>query len=335
MGHVDGQHTDEHHEDAGRLRRAWRRGDGSPRMRQVIVAAGIIGVVAAPAGMAATGQSLREGVRNGTATKETEIVSRNGAATGIKGGYATRQSNLSASGGGAIYGCRSGVGSSSSTPPQNPCVRANNLARGLAFEFNATDGNIVGTFTAGSGGDSKKPFTTNATGVATGLNADRVDGQDAAAIAKTAIDAAATDATTRANAAKERWVLIGADGAIVKQSGGFTAVNCYQANANCYISAGDDVTNRAITTEILTTNGANDAGIPGQLSGDTSAAPCGLDLVACAPPGTETNNVFVVTPRNSDGTAVDPDGPDNIAGNGDDQVKNYSFYAKISAATAG
>jgi len=35
----------------------------------------------------------------------------------------------------------------------------------------------------GSGGDSKRPFTTNATGVATGLNADRVDGKSAAQIA--------------------------------------------------------------------------------------------------------------------------------------------------------
>ena len=47
--------------------------------------------------------------------------------------YGTRQSNKSATGGGAIYGCRSGAGG---TEKGNaPCVRASNLANGRAFEF--------------------------------------------------------------------------------------------------------------------------------------------------------------------------------------------------------
>ncbi len=306
--------------DQGTTRRS------GPRMRQVVVAAGVIGVIAAPVGMAATGNGLREGVRNGTASQETQIIGNFGATSGSTGGYVTRQSNLSSSGGGAVYGCRSGAGGSAATPPQNPCVRANNLDKGFAFEFNATSGNVVGLITAsGTGGDAVKPFTTNATGVATGLNADRVDGQNAADIQKAATDAAAADATAKADNAKERWVLIGSDGKIVKQSGGFSLINCYQANANCYIDAGSDVTNRAITTEIVTTNGTSDAGTPTQLTGDSSAAPCGLDFVACAPTGAENANVFVVTPRNSDGTAVD-------TANGQ---KNYFFYAKVSAATAG
>ncbi len=310
-------------DDQGRSR-GERRGNG-PRMRQVVVAAGIIAVVAAPMGVAATGGGLREGVRNGTATKETQIIGNFGSSTGLTGGYVTRQSNLSSSGGGAVYGCRSGAGGSGVNPPQNPCVRANNLDRGLAFEFNATSGDIVGAITSSTGGDTKKPFVTNATGVATGLNADRVDGQNAADIQKAATDAAAADATSKVNATKERWVLIGSDGTIVKQSGGFSLVNCYQANGNCYINAGDDVTNRSITSEIVTTNGGNDAGTPTQLTGDTSAAPCGLDIVACAPAGAESNNVIVVTPRNSDGTAVDTAGGQ----------KNYFFYAKVSGTSAG
>jgi hypothetical protein len=57
-----------------------------------------------------------------------------------------------------------------------PCIRANNLSSGLAFEF-ATTGTQGGLITAGSAGGS--PFTTTATGVATGLNADRVDSLDA------------------------------------------------------------------------------------------------------------------------------------------------------------
>ena len=93
--------------------------------------------------------------------------------------YGTRQSNKSANGGGAIYGCRSGEGG---TPKGNkPCIRANNLAKGFAFEFDSA-GTQGGTITVGNGGDSNKPFTTNATGVADGLNADRVDGKNASDI---------------------------------------------------------------------------------------------------------------------------------------------------------
>ena len=51
------------------------------------------------------------------------------------GGYATRQSNLSRSGGGAIYGCRS----TRRARGTNPCLRANNLSTGSAFEFNAPE----------------------------------------------------------------------------------------------------------------------------------------------------------------------------------------------------
>ncbi|MEY2516230.1 MAG: hypothetical protein QOJ89_3588 [bacterium] len=160
------------------------RGNGKgPRTRSVLLATGLLVVGIAPFGIAATGDSLREGRRNGTTVRETEIVSNIKSTTALKGGYSTRQSNLSDSGGGAIYGCRSQAGGSRATPtPQNPCIRANNLSQGLAFEFNAANGDTVGAITAGAGGDAKKPFTTNATGVATGLNADRVDNLDADAI---------------------------------------------------------------------------------------------------------------------------------------------------------
>ena len=155
----------------------------APRTRSVLLATGLVLVVTTPFGVAATGDSLREGRRNGTTTVETEIISNIKSSNALKGGYATRQSNLSDSGGGAIYGCRSQAGGSKATPtPQNPCLRANNLSRGLAFEFQSTIGELAGTISVGSGGDSKKPFTTNATGVATGLNADRLDSLDATAL---------------------------------------------------------------------------------------------------------------------------------------------------------
>jgi hypothetical protein len=70
-------------------------------------------------------------------------------------------------------------------------VRAANLRSGLAFRFE-TAGAIGGLIAVGAGGDKAKPFTTNATGVATGLNADRVDGMNAQQII------AAAKGTTRA-----------------------------------------------------------------------------------------------------------------------------------------
>ena len=115
----------------------------------MLLATGLLVVGIAPFGIAATGDSLREGRRNGTTTSETEIVGNIKSTTALKGGYVTRQSNLSDSGGGAVYGCRSQAGGSRATPtPQNPCIRANNLSRGLAFEFNSSIGDVVGAITA-------------------------------------------------------------------------------------------------------------------------------------------------------------------------------------------
>ena len=279
------------------LERLRGRGTG-PRMRQVVVAAGIIGAVAAPVGVAATGASLREGVRNGTATAETLIISRNGATNTPTGGYATRQSNLSSSGGGAIYGCRTGAGGSSANPPQNPCLRSNNLAKGLAFELNSS-GEIVGSITAGAGGDTKKPFTTNATGVATGLNADRLDGQDAAAIQKTATDAAAADATTRANAAKTRFALVSTSGEIVEQSGGFT-VTSFNDNDNVYINVGSSLVNKGLNATISAQNAGGDLNFNGQIS----VARCNTTAVTCAPANTNNDNTLVVRASNADGSVT-------------------------------
>jgi len=297
----------------------------APRTRSVLLATGVLLVGIAPFGIAATGDPLREGKRNGTTTKETEVISNIRSSTGQKGGYSTRQSNLSTSGGGAVYGCRSQAGGSGAKPnPQNPCLRANNLSRGLAFEFNATIGDVAGAITAGAGGDSKKPFTTNATGVATGLNADRVDGANLTEI----LAAASADAQAKANAAKSRWVLIGLRGQIEAQSGGFSVVAAYPQGAdgmgaarhNVYIDAGEDLSDNGLGATIAlqnqvdqggnaTNNGTNEAPDANpEFSGEVSVAKCLTPgLVACAPAGTASSNVLVVSPRNSDGSGTDPD----------------------------
>jgi len=115
------------------------------------------------------GRSLLLGKRNPSPNasralnSETEIIASNGT-------YGTRQSNKrSGDGGGAIYGCRS-------DPGREPCIRANNLKGGRAFEFD-TVGKEGGRIETGDVNGA--PFTTNATGTATGLNADRVDGKEA------------------------------------------------------------------------------------------------------------------------------------------------------------
>ncbi len=95
-----------------------------------------------------------------------------------------------------------------------------------------------------------------------------------------------------------RWALIAENGTIERQTGGFTILNCYTANANCYIDAGEDVTNNGMHAQIVVANTDGSA----ILSGETGVAPCGATFVACAPPGAESNNVLVVAPRASDGT---------------------------------
>jgi hypothetical protein len=140
----------------------------------ILASALLVALMVAPfAGAFGEGNNVRGGSRNPSPdarrayTKETEIIANVNT-------YGTRQSNKSTNGGGAVYGCRSAAGG---TPKGNePCVRASNLADGRAFEFNANSGTEVGAIT---GPATAAPFTTTAKGVATGLNADQVDGKSA------------------------------------------------------------------------------------------------------------------------------------------------------------
>jgi hypothetical protein len=161
----------------------------SPRTRSVLLATVVLAVMISPFAVAATGHVLRTDGRNPTATSETQIIGRIAGTDNNTGGYTTRQSNLSDTGGGAFYGCRAAVRVQNG-PATEPCVRANNLSTGFAFEFNSTHGTSAGTIMVGGGGDKTVPFTTNATGVATGLNADRVDSKSADDIVTEAVNSA-------------------------------------------------------------------------------------------------------------------------------------------------
>jgi hypothetical protein len=280
----------------------------SPRTRSVLLATGLAAVVISPLAVARTGDALREGKRNGTTSVETEIVGNIRSTTALKGGYVTRQSNLSPDGGGAVYGCRSQAGGSAAKPaPQNPCLRANNLSSGLAFEFQSSNGDVGGLFTVGVGGDAKKPFTTNATGVATGLNSDELDGLDAsqiiaAARAKTALDADKVDGAD-ASDLKARWALVDENGNISEQSGGFTVLSKPGTNGqpatnpNIYIGAGSSLVGKGLSVSTAIQNqidrtgdGAPDAAF----NGDTAVGRCNTAAISCAPAGTNNDSTLVV-----------------------------------------
>ena len=144
-----------------------------PAPATVIAMIALIVAIGGTAYATGEGKPILGGTRNPgsdkskSLSKETQIIASVST-------YGTRQSNKSNNGGGAIYGCRSAAGGSANS--QEPCIRANNLSSGLTFEF-ATTGTSGGLIT---GKDANSvPFTTTATGVATGLNADRVDSLNA------------------------------------------------------------------------------------------------------------------------------------------------------------
>lgn len=163
------------------------------RRTSTIVIAGVVVLVGSPFAFSATRGPIREGVRNpsaSAATQETQIIARTGPDT-----YGTRQSNLG-DGGSAIYGCRSALDPQAIGDPKRstPCIRANNLANGKAFDFQVKLSRLAGTIQIGPSLTTPRPdsapFVTNGTGVAVGLNADRVDSLNGNELVAQAADAA-------------------------------------------------------------------------------------------------------------------------------------------------
>ncbi len=137
--------------------------------RAAILSGAVVALAASPVALAgsladAGGQPVRGGVKNpprGGYYQTTQIWANNAS-------WGTRQSNLGA-GGSAIYGCRSRAGGL-------PCLDADNLKGGLAFSF-ITTGTKGGSILVAN--SSAAPFTTNGHGVATGLNANYLQGKQA------------------------------------------------------------------------------------------------------------------------------------------------------------
>jgi hypothetical protein len=198
----------------------------------ILASALLVALMVAPfAGAFGEGNNVRGGSRNPSPdsrrayTRETQIIANVNT-------YGTRQSNKSTNGGGAVYGCRSAAGG---TPKGNePCVRASNLADGRAFEFNANGGTEVGAIT---GPATAAPFTTTAKGVATGLNADQVDGKSA--------DEIVTDAQ-----ALNKFAVVAADGTLATGARGAKTVTHTAASGDYSVDFDSDVSKCARTATI-------------------------------------------------------------------------------------
>jgi hypothetical protein len=214
----------------------------------VLTSAVIIGLLASSFAVASgEGKNLLLGKRNpgsnasAALTSETQIIANNST-------YGTRQSNKSDNGGGAIYGCRSKAGGTEKG--NQPCVRASNLVDGRAFEFSSNGGTEVGRIT--SGNTKSAPFTTNATGVATGLNADQVDGKSADDITKAAHDDAVATAQAAVQGATS-FAAVAADGTLGGKRG---ATASTRTAAGTYtVTFANDISACALqATEQTTTN---------------------------------------------------------------------------------
>ncbi len=112
------------------------------------------------------------------------------------------------------------------------------------------------------------------------------------------------------SAYKSRWLLIGGNGKIIEQSGGFEILDAYQTNQNVYIDAGESVEGHGLSATIAIVNkgdlyspvGVTDT----NFSGEVSVGRCQTDIIECAPANSKNPDAFVVSPRNSDGSATGP-----------------------------
>ena len=130
--------------------------------RYLLASSVLLGLLVAPLAVQAahqTGKPIETGKRVHV-DRETGVIANNE-------GFSLRFSNKrEGAGGGLVSGCRSAAG-------REACIYADNLRDGQAFLFRVRRGSLGGRIEVN--GANAKPFTTNATGVADGLNADRVD----------------------------------------------------------------------------------------------------------------------------------------------------------------
>ncbi|HST54417.1 MAG TPA: hypothetical protein VLJ42_00795 [Solirubrobacteraceae bacterium] len=201
-------------------------------MRIAVVGGVLLAVVGAPLALGAgEGGTIRGGSRNPSFDQsqqyrsETQIIADNST-------YGTRQSNKG-SGGGAIYGCRS----VSSSPA---CISSVNLNTGNAFSF-STDGKVGGVILLHD--KTGAPLTTNATGVATGFNANFLQGKQASDFVP------ASQASSFAQTGQLLFAVVSQAGALTANRG---ATGAAQTGAQAYtVTFNANISKCAITASPL------------------------------------------------------------------------------------
>ena len=203
------------------------------RLAAAIAAATILAVGISSVAGGAVGDNVRIGKRN-AASGTTAIV-------GFTSGFATRQSNgNNGSGGAASYGCRAQAG-------DKPCLYVINHNNGEVFRFRSKGGVTAGRIDvvppSGRTANDVAPFTTNANGVATGLNADEVDGQSADEL-------------------KPLFAAVNADGTVARNRGLAQSGAVQRTGEGTYtVTFGSDVSACAYTATQTTTTDAGATGV--------------------------------------------------------------------------
>jgi hypothetical protein len=214
--------------------------------KYLVISSLILALLVAPIALAADGSPFKAGGRT-TFTRITTML-------GDSATYATQQSNLrQGDGGAARYGCRSSAAN-------EYCLLSKNTGGGGAFRFQAQNSLLGGVIEVipptGKTAADAKPFTTTAHGVATGLNADQVDGMSADDIVKAA-------KTPAAAAPFSAYARVGADGKTdANRTDGVTDTNVVHTTAGVYCFTGLKAQPRTAT--------ANLDGVPGETSVDTT-----------------------------------------------------------------
>jgi hypothetical protein len=230
----------------------------------------ILALLVSPLAMAGDGDPIRAGGRT-TFTSITRVL-------GDSSTYATQQSNLrSGDGGAARYGCRSSAAN-------EYCLLSKNTGGGGSFRFQSLNSLLGGVIEvnppSGKTAADAKPFTTNAKGVATGLNADQVDGMSADEIVGAAAAASPYARVTKegkTDASRTQGV---ADTNIVHKAG--TGVYCF---------SGLKAAPKSAT--------ANLDGVPGEVAVDTTTSAPGPDC------NSATGVQLIVRTFDSGGAPVD------------------------------
>jgi hypothetical protein len=241
--------------------------------KYIVVSALILALLVSPFAFAADGDSIKAGGRT-TFTRITTVL-------GNSSTYATQQSNLrSGDGGAARYGCRSAAGNEF-------CLLSKNTGGGGSFNFQSLGSLLGGVIEvdppAGKTAADAKPFTTNAHGVATGLNADQVDGMSATDIIK----AAQTQST-----AFSAYARVGGNGKTdTSRTQNVTDTNIVHTTAGVYCFSGLTAQPKTATTTL--------DGVPGESSVDTTTSAPGADCNGA------TGIQLIVRTYDSSGTLTD------------------------------